>query len=69
MRNPSLGAAYLQSARLHLRSGRAREALAAARSAFALHPRQLASPRTLRIVANALFNQLGHRVLWAVRRR
>jgi hypothetical protein len=35
--------------------------------AFRLKPRSLASPRTLRMMFNALFNRLGHRTLWTLR--
>jgi len=61
-------AAHLHSARLHARAGEFRPALRAARRAIALHPRNLFAWRTARLAANALFNRLGHRVLWNLRR-
>lgn len=67
-RKQALGAAYLEKARLHFRISEYRKALAAARTAIGLHPRQLLSLRTARIAFNALFNRLGHRLLWSVRR-
>ena len=63
----ALGMAYLNTARLHFRMGNYRQGLTAMRRAFALHPRHMLSWRTVRITFNALFNRIGHRVLWTVR--
>ena len=65
----ALSMAYLHTARLHFRMGSYRQGLAAMRRAFALNPRNMVSWRTLRITFNALFNRIGHRLLWALRRR
>ena len=61
-------AAHLHSARLYIRAGEYRLAARAARSAIALYPANLFAWRTVRLAANALFNRLGHRVLWTARR-
>ena len=61
-------AAQLHSARLYARAGEYRLALRAARRAIALHPPNLFAWRTLRLATNAVFNRLGHRVLWSLRR-
>lgn len=64
----ALAAAHLLSAQLHLRMGNYREGLATLLCAFRFKPRSLVSPRTLRMLLNALFNRLGHRLLWTARR-
>jgi glycosyltransferase involved in cell wall biosynthesis len=66
-RAKALSTAHLLSARLNLRAGRYREGAAAARRAFALYPRHVFALRTLRLAFNAVFNRLGHRVLWSLR--
>lgn len=60
--------ACLTSAQLHLRSGRYAEALRHVRRAAALCPGNLFQLRLLRRIANALFNRMGHRLLWRLRR-
>ncbi len=67
LRARAFSAAWLQTARLDLRSGQYRRGLAAARRAFSLHPPNVLAWRTLRLAANALVNRLGHRLLWSVR--
>jgi glycosyltransferase involved in cell wall biosynthesis len=61
-------AAQLHGARLYVRAGQYRLAAGAARRAITLYPPNLFAWRTLRLTANALFNRLGHRVLWTARR-
>ena len=63
----SLGTAHLLTAQLHLRVGNYRQGLAALLRSFRLKPRGLLSPRTFRVLFNALFNRLGHRALWTLR--
>jgi glycosyltransferase involved in cell wall biosynthesis len=60
--------AYLTSAQLHLRSGRYAEAFRHVRRAAALYPGSLFQLRFLRRIANALFNRMGHRLIWWLRR-
>jgi glycosyltransferase involved in cell wall biosynthesis len=60
--------AYLTSAQLHLRSGRYAEAFGHVRRAAALCPGSLFQLRLLRRIANALFNRMGHRLIWRLRR-
>jgi glycosyltransferase involved in cell wall biosynthesis len=61
-------AAQLHSARLYVRAGQYRLAARAGRRAVTLYPANLFAWRTLRLAVNALFNRLGHRVLWTARR-
>jgi glycosyltransferase involved in cell wall biosynthesis len=67
LRERAFSAAWLQTARLDIRSGEYRRGLRAARRAFTLHPPNLFAWRTLRLAANALVNRLGHRLLWSAR--
>jgi glycosyltransferase involved in cell wall biosynthesis len=67
LRERAFSAAWLQTARLDFRSGQYRRGLGAARRAFSLYPANVFAGRTLRLAGNALFNQLGHRLLWSVR--
>ena len=67
-RNQALGTAHLLAAQLYIRVGNYARGLATLSRAFRLKPRSLVSPRTLRVLVNALFNRLGHRVLWTLRR-
>jgi glycosyltransferase involved in cell wall biosynthesis len=67
-RAQALGTAHLIAAQLYLRTGRYAQGAAFLARAFRLKPRSLAAPRTARVLFNALFNRLGHRVLWTLRR-
>jgi len=67
LRDQALSNANIISAQLHLRAGRSATAFARVRQAAALHPRNLYSPRAVRALANALFNRIGHRLLWGAR--
>lgn len=60
--------ALLVSAQLHLRAGRYRAAYECARRAASVFPANLAQPRIVRQLANGLFNRLGHRLLWSLKR-
>ncbi|MEQ1772391.1 MAG: glycosyltransferase family 2 protein [Burkholderiales bacterium] len=64
----ALSAAHLYSAQVHLRVGNYQQGFAAARNGFSLHPRALLSIRPLHMLLNALFNRVGHRTLWRIRR-
>jgi len=63
----ALANAHLTSAQLHLRAGRLRDGLSATRNALILNARAVFSVATLRLLANALFNRLGHQILWRIR--
>jgi glycosyltransferase involved in cell wall biosynthesis len=63
----ALGTAHLLSAQLHLRIGNYREGLATLLRGFRMKPRSTVSPRTFRILFNALFNRVGHWGLWTLR--
>jgi glycosyltransferase involved in cell wall biosynthesis len=69
LRAQALSTANVHRARLLVRAGHYREGFAACARAAALSPGNLVSWRMVRIVANALFNRLGHRLLWRLRRR
>jgi glycosyltransferase involved in cell wall biosynthesis len=64
----ALGTAHLLSAQLHIKVGNYKRGLAMLGRGFRLKPRSLVSARTLRMLVNALFNRLGHRMLWTMRR-
>jgi glycosyltransferase involved in cell wall biosynthesis len=64
----ALGTAHLLAAQLYLRVGNYRDGLATLLQAFRMKPRSAISPRTFRILFNALFNRIGHWGLWTVRR-
>jgi glycosyltransferase involved in cell wall biosynthesis len=66
-KSQALSAAYLSSAQLNFRAGNYSEGFSAARRALTLYPRNLFAARTLRLAFNALFNRLGHRLLWTLR--
>lgn len=67
-RDRAISNALLVSAQLHLRSGRYQSAFGCVRHAASLFPKNLLQPRILRQLANGLFNRLGHRLLWSVKR-
>lgn len=60
--------AHVLAARFHLRSGRNLAALEHMRQAFRMHPGCCLRPWTWRLIANALFNRISHRLLWHVNR-
>ena len=68
LRAEAMSSAHLHSARLLVRAGHYRRGLAAARRAIDLYPRSAVTARTWRLAANALFNRIGHRLLWSARR-
>lgn len=64
-----MASAHLLAARLHIRSGRYGVALRRLRRAVSLSPSKLLTLRSGRLLLNAFVNQLGHRLLWRIRRR
>jgi glycosyltransferase involved in cell wall biosynthesis len=67
-KNEALSNAYLTSAQLHWRAGRFKVGATNIIKASSLFPANLLTLKTLRLIANALFNRLGYRILWAFRR-
>lgn len=67
LRAPALANAHLFSAQLHLRAGRFSAGWQQLCAAYALHRRSILGVRCARILANALFNRAGHRLLWSLR--
>lgn len=67
-RRQALGAAHLVAAQLYLKTGNYARGVATMARAFRLRPRSLVAPRTARMLFNALFNRIGHRLLWNARR-
>ncbi len=59
--------ALLVSSQLHLRAGRFRLAMQRFGAAVCMRWTVLFSPRTIRLLANALFNRIAHRLLWTVK--
>lgn len=68
LRDQALSTAHLISAQLHFRVGNYGNGVPALWRAFELKPRNLFSLRLMRILFNAIFNRLGHRILWSARR-
>lgn len=68
LRAPALANAHLFSAQLHLRAGRFSAGWQQLSAAYALHRRSILCLRCARILANALFNRTGHRLLWSLRK-
>lgn len=60
--------ALMHSGYTHFRVGNYAPGCAALSRAFRLHPRNLLSLRLPRMLFNVLFNKIGHRALWSVRR-
>jgi glycosyltransferase involved in cell wall biosynthesis len=63
----ALSNAHLISSRVHLRSNRYGAAASHLWQALKLHSKNLVAKRTLRLLANGLFNRVGHRIWWGVR--
>jgi glycosyltransferase involved in cell wall biosynthesis len=68
LRSQALSRAYLVSAQLHVRSGRYRIGLRNIRQAFRLSPGALVRSGSMRMMANAFVNRVGHRLLWNLKR-
>ena len=67
-KNEALSNAYLISAQLHWRSGRFKVGATNIKKALSLFPANFLTLKTFRLIANALFNRLGYRILWALKR-
>jgi len=67
LRDQAMANAHLFSAQLHLRAGRFREGWQKLKAAHAIDSGSVFSIRGVRILANALLNRIGHRLLWSVR--
>lgn len=67
LKRTCLANAALTSAQLHIRSGRLVEGWKAVKLAAATRPQVLASARATRLLFNAVFNRIGHKVLWTVK--
>jgi glycosyl transferase family 2 len=59
--------AFLVSAQLHIRAGRFRVAVDRLKRAVDTRRNALISIRTLRLLFNAMFNRISHRLLWTIR--
>jgi glycosyltransferase involved in cell wall biosynthesis len=68
VRRESLASAHLLAARAHLRARRLQSAARSFRRATVLSPAVVLSLRTARLLANAVMNRAGHRLLWFFRR-
>jgi glycosyltransferase involved in cell wall biosynthesis len=67
-KNEALSNAYLTSAQLHWRAGRFKVGATNTKKALSLFPANFLTLKTFRLVANALFNRLGYRILWALKK-
>jgi len=67
MRNLGIANAHIVTAQLHLRAGRVASAWHSMRNAQRLAPASLVRWRTMRALANALFNRTAHKLLWTIR--
>jgi glycosyltransferase involved in cell wall biosynthesis len=63
----ALSNAHLISCQLHFRAGRFRSAIQHLRKAFGLNPAGILRAASFRILANAIFNRAGHRLLWQIK--
>jgi glycosyltransferase involved in cell wall biosynthesis len=67
LRNRGIANAHILTAQLHLRAGRVASAWQSMRNAQRLTPASLVRWRTMRALANALFNRTAHKLLWTIR--
>lgn len=61
-KDEALSNAHLLSAQLQWRAGRFSQGYLTAKKAFSLYPRNLTRMKTVRIIINALFNRIGHKL-------
>ena len=66
-RSEALANAHLVSSQLHWRSGRYREGTLKMINAINIYPRVVFKKKTFKLVLNAFFNRLGHRLLWRIK--
>ena len=59
----ALSSAWISTAQLHIRARCFRQGVQALLNAFTLCPQNFLSPRTLKILANSLFNRPLHRLV------
>ncbi len=67
LRERALASANLVSAQLHLRAGRFGSAFLCIKHALRYSVSTVLTPRTLRVLFNAVLNRTAHRLLWKVR--
>lgn len=67
LQKKALSSAYMVSSQLHIRSGRIMKGMRYFMKSVSLSPINGFSFRSLRILFNALFNRIGHRLLWLLR--
>jgi glycosyltransferase involved in cell wall biosynthesis len=67
LRTKALSRAYLVSAQLHIRSGRLGSGWRNIRRAVTISPTSILRAGSARMMANALVNRIGHRLLWKLR--
>jgi glycosyltransferase involved in cell wall biosynthesis len=67
LREKALSRAYLVSAQLHVRSGRLGCGWRNIRRAISVSPGSIGRAGSARMLANALVNRIGHRLLWSLR--
>jgi len=67
-KSEALSNAYLVSAQLHFRGGHYLLAAEAVGHSLSFYPWNIFTIRAIRMMLNALFNQIGHRVLWRIKR-
>jgi glycosyltransferase involved in cell wall biosynthesis len=68
LRDQAVSSAYLYSSLLFFRAGSYKSSYANVGRAFSLYPRNLFTLSAIRMLLNALFNRIGHRVLWRTKR-
>lgn len=68
LKNKALSNAHLVSAQLHFRAGCYRLGAVSLRDAFILDRTNFYTLMLLRRVANVLFNRVGHKVLWNIKK-
>jgi glycosyltransferase involved in cell wall biosynthesis len=67
-KDEAISHALMHSGYTHFRVGNYAQGFAALSRALRMHPRNLLSLRLPRMLFNVLFNKIGHRALWSVRR-
>ena len=60
--------AHLVSFQLHWRSGRYRDGILKVIKAINIYPGVVFRKKTIKLIRNALFNRLGHHILWMVKK-
>ena len=67
LKSTAMASANMVSAQLHLRAGRFSEALRNIKQAWRCSKVTLLAPRTLHLIANALFKRTWYKLLWTMR--